>query len=322
MRHTVRVLTRWTAVAALTLATALAAAAPAPPPRIHLHPLDAARRTVALPDGIRMAYVELGPRDGTPVVLIHGYTDSDLDWASLVPYLSKRFRLILPDLRGHGSSSKPECCYTRYDFAYDVKLLLDALHVRRADIVGHSLGSIVAQTFAENWPQRTRRVILISSTASAPPKSIDGKPQYDWEAQIRRLKEPLNPDSKFMRAWWSSPTPVDRRFLRRERRNAAAIPLQVWLAVLNQGLSNDAINDLARTLPALKAPTLLIWGSKDPIMLPPMRRSLERALPHAKVVIFPGLGHNPFWEDPRGCAAVINAFLNPAANVRRYAAAR
>ena len=321
MRHTVRVLARWTAAAALTLAASLAAAAPTPPPRIHLHLLDAARRTVALPDGIRMAYVELGPRDGTPVVLIHGYTDSDLDWASLVPYLSKHFRLILPDLRGHGSSSKPECCYTRYDFAYDVKLLLDALHVPRADIVGHSLGSIVAQTFAENWPQRTRRVILISSTASAPPKSIDGKPQYDWEAQIRRLKEPLNPDSKFMRAWWSSPTPVDPRFLRRERRNAAAIPLKVWLAVLNQGLSNDAVNDLARTLPQLKAPTLLIWGSKDPIMLPPMRRSLERGLPHAKVVIFPGLGHNPFWEDPRGCAAVINAFLNPAANVRRYAAA-
>lgn len=176
MRHPIRGCTRWTAAAALALAASLAAAAPAPPPRIHLHPLDAARRTVALPDGIRMAYVELGPRDGTPVVLIHGYTDSDLDWASLVPYLSKHFRLILPDLRGHGSSSKPECCYTRYDFAYDVKLLLDALHVRRADIVGHSLGSIVAQTFAENWPRRTARVILIASTASAPRRASTANP--------------------------------------------------------------------------------------------------------------------------------------------------
>lgn len=317
MIRSVLVRARWPIAAALALASLTATAAP--PPRVHLHELDAARHSISLSDGIRLAYVELGPRDGTPVVLIHGYTDSDLDWASLVPYLSKHFRLILPDLRGHGSSSKPECCYSRYDFAYDVKLLLDALHVRRADIVGHSLGSIVAQTFAENWPQRTLRVILISSTASAAPRAANGKPQYDWTAQIRHLKEPLNPNSKFMRAWWSSPTPVDPRFLRRERENAAAIPLQVWLAVLGQSLSPDELNDLARTLPQLKAPTLLIWGQDDPIMLPPMRRSLERALPHAKVVIFPGLGHNPFWEKPRACAAVINAFLNPAANVSRYA---
>lgn len=303
-------------LAALALALMATAAAGAVAPRIHLRPLDAARRIVRLPDGISMAYVSLGNPTGTPVVLIHGYTDSDLDWASLVPYLSKRFRLILVDLRGHGESSKPECCYTRYDFAYDIKLLLDRLHVRRADIVGHSLGSIVAQTFAELWPARTLRVVLISSTAAPPPKSSG--PQYDWAAQIRRLKEPLDPDSKFMREWWSSPTPVDRRFLRRERRNAAAIPLGVWLAVLNEGLGD--LGDLARTLPQLTAPTLLIWGSKDPIMLPPMRRALERALPHAKVVIFPGLGHNPFWEDPRGCATVINAFLNPATDVRRYGA--
>ena len=303
-------------LAAIAFALVANAAAGAAPPRIHLRPLDAARRVVALPDGISMAYVPLGNPTGTPVVLIHGYTDSDLDWASLVPYLSKRFRLILVDLRGHGESSKPGCCYTRYDFAYDIKLLLDRLHVRRADIVGHSLGSIVAQTFAELWPARTLRVVLISSTAAAPPKAAG--PQYDWTAQIRRLKEPLDPDSKFMREWWSSPTPVDRRFLRRERRNAAAIPLGVWLAVLNEGLGD--LGDLARTLPQLTAPTLLIWGSKDPIMLPPMRRSLERALPHAKVVVFPGLGHNPFWESPRGCAAVINAFLNPAADVRRYGA--
>ena len=294
-------------------------AALAAPPHIALRPLDAARRVITLPDGIRLAYVPLGDPHGTPVVLIHGYTDSDLDWAALVPALSPRFRLILVDLRGHGDSSKPECCYTRYDFAYDVKLLLDALHVRRADIVGHSLGSIIAQTFAEAWPGRTRRVVLISSTAGPPPQASAAEPQYDWTAQIRRLKEPIDPNSKFMREWWASPTPVDPSFLRRERRNAAAIPLRVWLAVLDQGLDNLA--GLGRTLPRLKAPTLLIWGSNDPIMLPAMRLDLERALPHAKVVIFPGLGHNPFWEDPRGCAAVINAFLlAPAANIRRYGA--
>ena len=282
---------------------------------VDLRPLDAARRTVALPDGITLGYVQLGDPRGVPVVLIHGYTDSDLDWAPLVPYLSKDFRLVIVDLRGHGESSKPECCYTRLDFAYDVKLLLDALGIARADIVGHSLGSIVAQTFAEFWPQRTRRVVLISSTGGPPPGARPRKPQFDYAAAIRRLKEPIDPDSTFMKEWWASPQPVDPQFMRRQRRNAAAIPLKVWLAVLDQGLV-DA--DLQRTLPRLRAPTLLIWGSADPIMQPAVRRTLRRALPRAKVVTFPGLGHNPFWEDPLGCADVIDAFLAPGANVGRY----
>ena len=284
---------------------------------VDLRPLDAARRTIALPDGITLGYVQLGDPHGVPVVLIHGYTDSDLDWAPLVPYLAKDFRLLIVDLRGHGASSKPECCYSRLDFAYDVKLLLDALGIARADIVGHSLGSMVAQTFAEFWPQRTRRVVLISSTGGPPPRARPRKPQFDYGAAIRRLKEPIDPDSAFMKEWWASPKPVDPQFMRRQRRNAAAIPLEVWLAVLDQGLV-DA--DLQRTLPRLRAPTLLIWGSADPIMEPAVRRTLRQALPHAKVVTFPGLGHNPFWEDPRACAAVIDDFLAPAAQVARYSA--
>jgi pimeloyl-ACP methyl ester carboxylesterase len=62
-------------------------------------------------------------------------------------------------------------------------------------------------------------------------------------------------------------------------------------------------------LPRLKAPTLLIWGSKDPIMEEPVRRSLRDGLPDAKVKIFEGLGHNPFWENPRAVADSINGFL-------------
>lgn len=303
---------------ALAFLTPPVPAGPAPAVMsVDLRPLDAARHTVALPDGITLGYVQMGNPHGVPVVLIHGYTDSDLDWAPLVPYLSQDFRLVIVDLRGHGESSKPECCYSRLDFAYDVKLLLDALGIARADIVGHSLGSIVAQTFAEFWPQRTQRVVLISSTGGPPPGAQPRKPQFDYAAAIRRLREPIDPDSAFMKEWWASPKPVDPQFMRRQRRNAAAIPLQVWLAVLDQGLVDS---DLQRTLPRLRAPTLLIWGSADPIMEPAVRRTLRRALPRAKVVTFPGLGHNPFWEDPRGCAAVIDDFLAPTAQVARYSA--
>ena len=75
------------------------------------------KKTAQLPDGVTLAYIDTGNPTGPPVVLIHGYTDNARDWAPLLPYLSKRFRLILVDIRGHGKSSKPECCYTRLDFA-------------------------------------------------------------------------------------------------------------------------------------------------------------------------------------------------------------
>ena len=298
-------------LAALVLLTASATAAPPPPPPpIDLDAFDASKQTIALPNGEVLAYIDVGNRAGPAVVLIHGYTDNARDWVPMLPYVSKRYRLILVDIRGHGQSSKPECCYNRLDFAYDIKLLLDALGVKQADIIGHSLGSIIAQTFAEFWPERTTHVILISSTGGLPPGSPKKPPQFDFSAEIRKLKEPIDADSPFMIAWWDSPTPVDPDFIRRQRKDAAGIPLRVWLAVLDQGLRADsAYADLQSTLTRLKAPTLLIWGSKDPIMEEDVRQSLRHGLPSAKVKIFTGLGHNPFWEDPRGVADVINAFL-------------
>jgi pimeloyl-ACP methyl ester carboxylesterase len=283
---------------------------PPPPLKIDLDAFDASKKSLALPNGVSLAYIDRGEQSAPAVVLIHGYSDSARDWAPLVPYLSKRFRLLLVDIRGHGQSSKPECCYTRLDFAYDIKLLLDALGVAKADVVGHSLGSIIAQTFAEFWPERTSQVVLISSTGGAPPSRTTPL-RFDYAAEIRKLQEPIEADSPFMIAWWDSPTPVDPDFIRRERKDAAGIPLRVWLTVLDQALNaDDLYANLQSTLPRLKAPTLLIWGSQDPIMEEDMRQSLRHALPHSQVKIFNGLGHNPFWEDPRGVADVINAFLS------------
>ncbi len=280
--------------------------APADVTPINLDSFDAAKKSVQLPNGEKLAYVEMGARTGSPVILIHGYTDNARDWVPLVPYLNSGLRLILVDIRGHGQSSKPECCYTRLDFAYDIKLLMDALQIPKADVVGHSLGSIICQTLAEDWPDRVNRVVLISSSGGPRPGSKPHKPEFDFAAEIRKLKEPIDPDSPFMVAWWDSPTPVDADFIRRQRKDAAGIPLSIWLAILDQDILGA---DLQRTLPRLKAPTLLIWGEKDPIIEEEGRQTLRAALPAAQTKVFAGLGHNPFWENPAAVADVVNTFL-------------
>src|ERR1700722_11512941 len=218
------------AAASFAAASPTAATSAPPPLQVDLNAFDASKRSIALPNGETLAYIDRGDRSAPVVVLIHGYTDSARDWVPMLPYLSKQYRLILVDIRGHGQSSKPECCYTRLDFAYDIKLLLDALGVRKADIVGHSLGSIIAQTFAEYWPERTAHVVLISSTGGAPPDRPKKPPQFDFAAEIRKLKDPIEADSPFMIAWWDSPTPVAPDFIRRQRKDAAGIPLRGRLA--------------------------------------------------------------------------------------------
>jgi len=297
---------RWAALLA-SLLCVIAFAADAPPLRINLDQFDAQKKRVLLPNGEHLAYIDMGDPKGPPMVLIHGYTDNARDWVPLIPFLNKHDRLIVVDIRGHGQSDKPECCYAKIDFAYDIKLLLDALHIQKADVVGHSLGSMITQVLAEQWPERVRKVILISSTGGPKPGSTPKKPSYDFASDIRKLKEPIDPDSPFMVEWWASPTPVNEEFIRRQRRDAAGIPLAVWLAVLEQGAN---ASDIQSNLSMLKAPTLLIWGSKDPIMEEDVRQSLRDALPAAKVKVFEGLGHNPFWEEPETVAKVINGFLD------------
>ena len=279
-------------------------------PSINLDAFDASRQRIALPNGITMAYVDTGPRNAPAVVLIHGYTSNARGWVPLLPYLDPGRRYVIPDLRGHGQSSKPECCYDRRSIAYDLKLLLDTLHLGQADIVGTSLGSLVAQAFAENWPQRTRRLVLQSSTGGPLEQcagEAGGSAAADFRQAIVALKDPIDPDSPFMVAWYSSTAPVNEEFLRRQRRDAAAIPAQVWLAILDQALD---LRDLQWALPRITAPTLLIWGARDNLFGARDRCSLRAALPHAEVRIFEQLGHNAYWEDPAAVATAINLFLS------------
>jgi pimeloyl-ACP methyl ester carboxylesterase len=303
------------AAAALLLALGAAAApAGAAPHGADLDRFDRSMRRAALPNGITLAYTERGPRDGRPVVLIHGYTNNARNWAPLLPYLDPGLRLILVDLRGHGRSARPECCYSRINLAYDVKLLLDRLQVGRADIVGHSLGSLVAQTFAEYWPDRTRRVVLVSSTGGrrAGCEPAAGAPRFEvaaFRAAVAQLHDPIDPASAFMDGWYGSASTQDDDLMRRQRQDAARMPVRVWLAILDQTLTGL---DLQATLPRLVAPTLLIWGAKDTLIAEDGRCALRAALPEARVQVYPELGHNPFWQDPAAVAAAINPFLAAA----------
>jgi pimeloyl-ACP methyl ester carboxylesterase len=95
-------------------------------------------------------------------------------------------------------------------------------------------------------------------------------------------------------------------FSSRQRRDAAAIPARVWRAIADQSLVGV---DLRLMLPRVTAPTLLIWGGRDTLVSDAGRDALRTGLTRVEVRTFPFLGHDLFWEDPRGVASVMIDFL-------------
>lgn len=260
---------------------------------------DAARTRVALADGPTLAYVEAGDPDGSPVLLIHGYTDNSRSWSLLAPYLAGH-RLIAVDLRGHGGSDAPACCYGLDSLADDMDRLLDALGIAKADVIGHSLGSMTALTLAALHPERVNRLVLISS--SVHPGAGPGS--WLWD-NISTLDFPLDPDGKFMTDWYWNPNPVPADYIDRERAESAAVPEHVWKGVLD-GL---AIADLGAIAPLVTAPTLVLWGDQDGLFDASHQERLRAALPAARFETFAGYGHNMFWETPERVGATVGSFL-------------
>ena len=260
------------------------------------------KKEVRLPNGLRMAYVEAGDPKGEPLLLLHGYTDSSRAFSPMLPYLS-RYRLLIPDQRGHGASDAPECCYGSSQFAYDARLFLDTLGLKRAAVAGHSLGSMVAISLAADYPDRVSKIILIGSTALVPVKRGDWL--YDNAAAV---KDRLDPATQFAKDWHpaNQPTPVEPVFAEAMNADLYRIPGHVWRGVMRE-LSSIPVG---RHAPDVKAPVLVLSGGKDPLFPTEHHQSLLKAFPHARAHVFPELGHNPNWEKPEQVAAAMTAFLD------------
>lgn len=260
----------------------------------------AARQSLVTPDGLRMTYVEMGDPAGAPLLLVHGYTDNSRSWSLLAPYLDPSRRLIAIDLRGHGGSDAPACCYGPDSLARDIAGFMEAKGIARADVAGHSLGSLAAVTLAALQPDRVRRLVLISTAIEMPAAPTE----WLW-ANVPGLPDPIDPDSQFMRDWYWNPNPVPADFIDRERAESAATPRQTWTGVLE----SLTIMDLGKLAPRVTQPTLILWGDQDSLFDAASQEAVKAAYPRAEYQTYPGFGHNMFWETPRTVAERINAFL-------------
>jgi pimeloyl-ACP methyl ester carboxylesterase len=253
---------------------------------------------------VRLHVVQAGPRDGKPVILLHGFPDFWAGWENqIAPLASAGCRLILPDQRGYNLSDKPTglSSYRLDALAKDVAGLMDALGYEKAALVGHDWGGVVAWAAAALYPLRIERLAVLD--APYPPVvfgSLLAQPRQLLKSSYMYFFQlPSLPEAALRRNNWQAlagnlrrtapPGAFSEEDLARYR--------QAW----NQPGAMTAMLNWYRALfrrpfglpsrPHLPMPVLILWGSDDFALGRQLAERSRRVCAHAEMVIFEGANH-------------------------------
>ena len=253
-----------------------------------------------LRDGLELPYVEQGQPDGVPVVLLHAWLDSRRYFDELMAVLPERIRAFAFDQRGHGDASKPAEGYGLRDFAGDIGAFMDAVGLHAAVLAGASSGGYVAQRFAVDDPGRTLGLALLGS-----PRSLRG-PRPAFADVVSTLEDPI--DAAFVRE-------LNEGMLGREPPEAIIatlceenlkVPARVWRDALEGLLAAEAPLDTG----AISAPTVIVWGTRDPLLPRADQEAMAAQIPGARLVIYDDVGHLPVIEAPERVAADLTTLCD------------
>ena len=255
---------------------------------------------VQLKTGIRLHYAEQGDRSGPVIVMLHGFTDSWFSYSRVLPLIDPKYHVYVLDQRGHGNSDRPKRGYTPRNFAEDVLAFMESKGLKDVTIVGHSMGSFVAQYVAALAPERVNSLVLIGSAASA------------RNSAVKELQQAVNSLSgrvseKFIRDFQTGTVaqPLPEEFMNGVVKESQKLPVRVWKAVINNLLA-----DAGAELSNIKSPTLIIWGDRETVFLRAEQDALLSAISNARLRVYEGTGHSPTWEQPERLARDLQDFIS------------
>lgn len=252
-------------------------------------------------DGHEIAYTEAGPVDGEVVVLLHGLASDSQTWDKAIgPLADHGLRVLAVDLIGHGLSAKSGGGYLLDDFADSLRALLDVLGVPEATMCGHSLGGAIAVHFGARYPQRLRRLILVSA----------GGLGREVHPMLRAAALPVAPAvlglalRPRLRRLYAHPrlhrtlrlTADNITNLRRAGRALGTADGRTAFFASLRGViepRGQRGNFIDMEVLAAHVPTLLVWNSDDPVIPVAHAHAAHAHLPDSKLVIFPSGGHEP-----------------------------
>jgi pimeloyl-ACP methyl ester carboxylesterase len=215
--------------------------------------------------------------------------------------LDPKYRVYIPDQRGHGESDRPTGNYAMQHFAADVVAFMDAMGIHQATLVGHSMGSFVAQHVAVAAPERVKRLVLSGSATT-----IRNAVVSDLQREVNALKDPI--PEKFVRDFQVGMAfqPLTDEFVNAVVKESLNIPARVWREVMAEMLSPKNVVELAK----IKVPTLILWGDKETVFPRSEQDALLASLPNARLKVYEDTGHAMHWERPERFAKDLQEFMN------------
>jgi pimeloyl-ACP methyl ester carboxylesterase len=266
--------------------------------------------------GHRVAFRYAG--EGPLVVLIHGITGRSAQWEPVIENLSGSRTVLAPDLLGHGESAKPRGDYSLGAYASGVRDVMLALGHERATVVGHSLGGGIAMQFAYQFPELCERLVLVSSgglgrevhpllRASTLPGSELVLPLIA-HARVLAAGEAIGRAIGLLRLRAGTDlAEFASGYASLGDAEARAAFIATMRAVLDAG--GQRVSALDRLYLAEVMPTLIVWGSRDPIIPPQHGRAAHEAMPGSRFELLDGLGHFPHLERPLEFSRLLTDFL-------------
>ena len=254
-----------------------------------------------------VAFRDVG--SGDVLVLVHGITGSMRNWALVAPALASRRRVVSYDQRGHGLTSSPSApdAYTLDLLADDLRCLVDDLGVERFTLAGHSMGSMVAQTFVLTHPQYVDRLVLVGSTAGPVDDMERRVLEEAAEAAMRDgigAAWPLH--RRLWPAWQEEMVALDPERSERGRQEFLMTSPKGYAGFAHCALER---RDLRTRLGEIGCPTLVVVGEHDERRRATTRDIVDR-VPGAREVIVHDAGHTPPIENPDGFLQDLGAFLD------------
>ncbi len=257
-------------------------------------------------------YYELhGPQGGEPLVLIAGLGYDQWMWHKMIPGLAQHFQVIAFDNRGAGQTDKPDGPYTAQMLADDVAGLLDALGLRRAAVMGHSMGGFIAQAFALARPELVSKLIL-SATNFGGPRAIP----VTQEALAVLTDMKSDPIERLRRGILISCAPgfgeahpeiVQEWVEYRVKHPILPAPYQAQMAIGLALMKEEACFE--HRLKQVQCPTLILFGEHDKVVPPGNAELLAGQIPNNTIRILRNAGHFFPFEVPDQADAAIVEFL-------------
>jgi pimeloyl-ACP methyl ester carboxylesterase len=264
--------------------------------------------------GVEANYIDVGSGDEDPVVLVHGLGGQGQNWLENVPRLAQDRRVIAMDLPGFGLTPKREDDdVTIPGYGRWVNKLCDKLGLEQIELVGNSMGGYIAAEVAIQFPERVKRLVLVSAAGISSAETLQAP-----ILTLGRIATALATNSAARHRHLAS-RPLTRHLslalvARHPRLLKADLAYEGFFKGAGKGGFDDALRacldyDFRDRLPEVKVPTLIVWGEKDSII--PVRDAdeFERLIEDSRKIVMKDTGHIPMAERPRTFNEVLVDFL-------------